>query len=68
MIQNILSTKNRKSRIDNDRQLSPWEEKLGKTDIDCMVIKPKIVFIGHDGLVFPCCFTASKYYTKSKFT
>ena len=54
--------KTEKVIIDNNRQLSPWEEKLGETDIDCMVIKPKSIFIGHDGLVFPCCFTASKYY------
>ena len=54
--------KTEKVIIDNNRQLSPWEEKLGKTKINCMVIKPKSVFIGHDGLVFPCCFTASKYY------
>ena len=48
--------------LNNKRKLSKWEKELGETDIDCMVIKPKSVFIGHDGLVFPCCFTASKYY------
>ena len=27
-----------------------------------MVLHNKSVFVAHDGLVFPCCFTASKYY------
>ena len=54
--------KTEKVIIDNNRQLSRWEEKLGRTEINCMVIKVNIfkkiksVFIGHDGLVFPCCF------------
>lgn len=51
-----------KAVIKKDRVLSDWEEKLGKTKIDCIVITPKSIFVGHDGLVFPCCFTASKYY------
>lgn len=48
--------------IDNNRELSDWEIKLGNTEITCMVIKPKSVFVSSEGLVFPCCFTASKYY------
>jgi len=48
--------------IDKNKKLSEWEQDLGNTEIDCVVIKPKSIFIAHDGLVFPCCFTASKYY------
>lgn len=48
--------------IDKNKKLSEWEQDLGNTEIDCVVIKPKSIFVAHDGLVFPCCFTASKYY------
>lgn len=48
--------------IDNKRKLSPNEIALGQTEINCIAIPRKGIFIGHDGLVFPCCFTASKYY------
>jgi len=51
-----------KQIIDNKRTLSPHEIELGQTDIHCVAIPRKGIFIGHDGLVFPCCFTASKYY------
>ena len=54
-----------KAVIKKDRVLSKYETKLGTTKIDCMVIKPKSIFVAHDGLVFPCCFTASKYYGNS---
>ena len=47
---------------DNGRPLTDWEIKLGTSKIDCMVLHNKSVFVAHDGLVFPCCFTASKYY------
>ena len=47
---------------DDDRPLTEWEVKLGNSKIDCMVLHNKSVFVAHDGLVFPCCFTASKYY------
>ena len=47
---------------DNNRPLTDWEIKLGNSKIDCMVLHNKSVFVAHDGLVFPCCFTASKYY------
>lgn len=54
-----------KAIIKKDRVLSEYETKLGTTRIDCLVIKPKSLFVAHDGLVFPCCFTASKYYGNS---
>ena len=47
---------------DKTRPLSKHEIKLGKTKIDCMVIKPKSIFVSSEGLVFPCCMTASKLY------
>ena len=47
---------------DDDRPSTDWEIKLGNSKIDCMVLHNKSVFVAHDGLVFPCCFTASKYY------
>ena len=47
---------------DNDRPLTEWEVNLGNSKIDCMVLHNNSVFVAHDGLVFPCCFTASKYY------
>ena len=47
---------------DDDRPPTDWEIKLGNSKIDCMVLHNKSVFVAHDGLVFPCCFTASKYY------
>ena len=43
-------------------QLTDWEKKLCKTKIHCRVITPKSFFVSSEGLVFPCCFTASKYY------
>jgi len=47
---------------DKDRPLTPHEVKMGKTKIDCIVIKPKSIFVTSEGLVFPCCMTASKLY------
>jgi len=42
--------------------LNEWEKKLGKTCIECQVIKPKSIFVSSEGLVFPCCMTAGKLY------
>ena len=47
---------------DTERPLTEWETKLGNTKIHCVVIEPKSFFVSSEGLVFPCCFTASKYY------
>ena len=47
---------------DRSRPLTEWEHKLGNTEIHCAVIEPKSLFVSSEGLVFPCCFTASKYY------
>jgi hypothetical protein len=49
-------------KLDNNRPLTEWEDKLGKCTIDCMVLEPKSFFVTSEGLVFPCCITASKYY------
>ena len=49
-------------KVDNNRPLTEWEDKLGKCTIDCMVLTPKSFFVTSEGLVFPCCITASKYY------
>lgn len=45
-----------------DRPLTEWEIKLGRTEIDCQVVRGKGVFVTSEGLVFPCCMTASKLY------
>ena len=65
MIPQYFTNLEEKAVIKKDRVLSKYETKLGTTKIDCMVIKPKSIFVAHDGLVFPCCFTASKYYGNS---
>ena len=51
-----------KYELDENRPLTEHEKKLGNTRIDCMVIKPKSIFVSSEGLVFPCCMTASKLY------
>ena len=48
--------------IDTTRPLTEYEKKLGECDIECQVLKPKRIFVSSEGLVFPCCFTAGKYY------
>jgi hypothetical protein len=49
--------------LDLKRPLTKWEKKMGSCKIDCMVAGPrKSFFVTSEGLVFPCCFTASKYY------
>ncbi len=49
--------------LDPKRPLTKWEKKMGSCKIDCMVSGPrKSFFVTSEGLVFPCCFTASKYY------
>ena len=40
-----------KAVIKKDRVLSKYETKLELQKIDCMVIKPKSIFVAHDGLV-----------------
>jgi len=48
--------------LDLKRPLTKWEKKMGSCEIDCMVLKHNSFFVTSEGLVFPCCFTASKYY------
>lgn len=49
-------------KMDNTRPLTQWEKDLGSTKIDCLVLKSDSFFVSSEGLVWPCCFTASKYY------
>lgn len=41
---------------------SEYESKLNKCSIDCYSVKRSEIFVSVEGLVFPCCFMASKYY------
>ena len=45
-----------------DTPLNEWEISLGKTCIDCLVLKSNSIFVSSEGLVFPCCMTAGKLY------
>ena len=48
--------------IDENRPLTEYEKKLGTCDIECHVLKPKRIFVSSEGLIFPCCYTAGKFY------
>ena len=57
----IIWPSNQHETLDPNRELTQREKELGECDINCEAIKDNKIFINSNGLVFPCCYTASIY-------